>query len=156
MLQDRWFQSKEEGGVVGRIAEARSPDMKASELAGKTVWKMVPVLEAKIPGQHDISSQAIKPHNKEALCARFPGAWEFYESQKAEQGVDQPLVSPDTILKGTPLDKADFVPRSQAAFLVTLGFSTIEQIAEMSDGVAQNIKGGSMLRKKAIEFLKRT
>lgn len=156
MLQDKWFQCVDGGNVVGCIADARTIDKPASDEARTTIYKMTPVLLAKIAGQHDISSQAIKPHNKAELCARFPGAWEHYESQKAGEATASPLVSADTIIKGTTLDKADFVPRAQAAFLVTMGFSTIEQLAAMADDVAQNLKGGNQLRKKAIEFLKRT
>lgn len=152
-MQEMWFPSKEEGGVVGRIAEARAPDVKASDAAGKTIWKMVPVLLSKIPGQHDIASQAVKPHNKAELCARFPGAWERYEAEK-NMTAQQPAFP--VTLDGTPLDKADFLPREKLAWLVTLGFSTVEQIADMSDATTQNIKGASKWRKQAQEFLKRT
>jgi hypothetical protein len=157
MLQEKWFQHKDGGNVVGYVGEARSIDMKASEEAGKTMWKMVPVMYHKVAGHHDVSHTPIKPHNKDNICNQFPGAWEFYQAQRAEAAPkDAGLVSPETVIKGTLLDKADFIPRTQMAFLVTMGFSTIEQLAGMSDTVAQGLKGGVQMRKKAQEFLKRT
>jgi hypothetical protein len=160
-MQDIWFRSveKEHGGVVGRIADSDCYDRAASEKAGTTVYKKVPVLLSKIPGSHDVSSQAIKPHNKETLCKRFPGAWEAYEKEKAERerlakanGQEEPAV-----LTGTLLAEADFIPRGQLPRLHSMGFSTVEQLASMSDMVVQNMGRGALSwRKKAKEFLQRT
>jgi len=156
---ETWFPSKEDSTIVGRVTEAPTVDLPESEKAGKTVWKMVPVLHSKVPGSHDISSQAIKPHNREQLCGRFPGSWEHYEAakkaQEAAPAVANPFV-PATSAGGTPLVQADFIPRDKLAWLAELGFSTIEQIAAMSDTTVQNLRGASAWRKKATEFLKRT
>jgi hypothetical protein len=153
-----WFPSVEDSRIVGRVTEARTCDHVASEKEGKTVWKMVPVLESKIPGSLDVSAQAIKPHNRDQLCGRFPGSWEFYTKAKAEHqpGPASPFVPEGIATSGTPLHVADFLPREKLAWLSELGFSTIEQIAEMSDMTVQNLKGASKWRKQAQEFLKRT
>lgn len=153
-----WFPSVEDSRIVGRVTEARTCDQVASEKAGKTVWKMVPVLESKIPGSIDVSAQAIKPHNRDQLCGRFPGSWEYFEKSKSEAGSApaSPFVSGGPSVTGTPLHEADFIPREKLAWLSTLGFLTVEQIAEMSDTTVQNLRGASKWRKQAQEFLKRT
>jgi hypothetical protein len=153
-----WFPSVEDSRIVGRITEARTCDPVASEKAGKTMWKMVPVLESKIPGSLDVSAQAIKPHNRDQLCARFPGSWEYYEKSKemVASAPASPFVPEGPAVSGTPLHTADFIPREKLAWLSELGFSTIEQIAEMSDMTVQNLRGASKWRKQAQEFLKRT
>jgi hypothetical protein len=48
------------------------------------------------------------------------------------------------------------MPREKLAWLAELGFSTVEQIANMSDTTVQNLKGAAKWRKQAQEFLKRT
>jgi hypothetical protein len=156
MLEDKWFPNREDPRIVGRVAETRTCDRPASEAKGTTVWKMVPVMEAKIPGSIDVATQPIKPHNQKEICDRFPGAWEFYQEQKSGTAPPKPLLDPAAPVIGTPLDKADFLPREKIALLITLGFSTIEQLAEMDDMRVQNLKGSSRWRKQAIEFLKRT
>jgi hypothetical protein len=157
---ETWFQSREDSRIVGRVSEARTVDILESEKQKKTVWKMVPVLLSKVPGSSDESSQAIKPFNRDELCGRFPGSWEHYEALKAAQAevpiTAHPYVPSGATTSGTPLHAADFIPRASLAWLSALGFSTIEQIAEMTDVVAQGLRGGSKLRKQAQEFLKRT
>jgi ribosomal protein S14 len=71
---ETWFPSKEDSSIVGRVSEAKTVDKPKSDIEGKTVWKMVPVLLSKVPGSQDVSSQAIKPHNKDQLCGRFHGS----------------------------------------------------------------------------------
>jgi hypothetical protein len=154
---ETWFPSKEDSSIVGRVSEAKTVDKPKSDIEGKTVWKMVPVLLSKVPGSQDVSSQAIKPHNKDQLCGRFPGSWEWYEKEKSM--VAAPVASPFVpagAASGTPLHDADFMPREKLAWLAELGFSTVEQIANMSDTTVQNLKGAAKWRKQAQEFLKRT
>lgn len=156
---EMWFPAKEDSTIVGRIGEANAPDMEKSKAAGKTVWKRVPVLLSKVPGSHDVSSQAIKPHNKDELCARFPGAWEYYEKEKGatiDDAVFAAFTKHGITFTGTPIDRADFLPRDKIAWLITLGFTSIEQLADMNDMTAQNLKGAVKWRNQAKEFLKRT
>ena len=154
---ERWFPATDGGGVVGRFSEAPKVDVRASEAKGKNVYLMVPVLLSKIPGSSDVSSQQVKPFNEKELTARFPGAWEYFQAQKAEETAHRVETKEEVKpMVGTPLHEADFLPRDKLAWLQTIGFTTIESIAEMSDAVAQNLKSGTTWRKKAIEFLKRT
>lgn len=156
MSKDKWFQAVESHAVVGRFVDVEQVDVKASEAAQKNMYRMIPALQSKIAGSHDISVQAVKPFNKKDLIARFPGAWEHYEEFRAEPEVENavPVVK---ATKGTPLHLADFLPREKQPLLHELGFSTIEQIAGMSDTIAQGLGRGAITwRKKAGEFLART
>jgi hypothetical protein len=157
---ETWFPSKGDSKIVGRVGETRAVDRAASEKAGKTVWKSVPCLLSKVPGSIDESSQVIKPHNQKELTDRFPGCWDWYLKMK-EQSVDakappSPFLPEGASTAGTPLHEADFIPRDKIAWLSSLGFSTVEQIASMDDVTVQNIRGASKWRKQAQEFLKRT
>lgn len=158
-MDEIWFPSKEAGAnVVGQVSETKTIDIVESEKQKTSCWKMVPVLLSKIPGKsHDVSSQAIKPHNKAEICGRFPGAWEAYEARKAQHVTGSVIPAAAVAsMSGTPIDKADFLPRDKISWLITLGFTTIEQIAAMDDNTVQNLRGAATWRKKAIEFLKRT
>ena len=150
----KWFQCADGEGVVGRFVDAEVDDIAASEKAGKAIKKLVPGLESKIPGSNDVSFQRLKESmNGKELRARFPGAWDYYE---ANRNVPEPAVPVVKGPSGTPLDASDFIERGRIPFLMEMGFSTVEQIAAMTDGVAQNIRGAIQMRKKAQEFLART
>lgn len=158
-MNDQWFAAFEDGKkstqVVGRIVDGEVVDPIASDKIGKNVWKTVPMLESKIVGSHDISTQRIKDGrdgNKEELCSRFPGAWEHYAARK-EMAPEAPVA----LSSGTPIEELDFIPRQNAAWLRELGFSSAEQVAAMSDTVVQGLGRNALTwRKKAKEFLERT
>jgi hypothetical protein len=152
---ERWFPAVESNVVVGRFVDVETVDVKASEEAQKNVYKKVPALQAKVAGSQDVSVQAVKPFNAKELKERFPGAWEHYEEIKAMEPAPVVVEVIAQAPKGTPLHEAPFIPRERLAFLHELGFSTIEQVAEMSDTVVQNLGRGAMTwRKKAQEHLK--
>jgi len=153
MAAGRWFPAKDSTHVVGRFVDGEATDIKKSEERGTTVYKAVPILESKIVGSHDISAQRVKDGNRDELVARFPGAWESYLEESAA-----PQAKPETISAiGTPISELDFIPRQNLTWLRELGFSTAEQIRDMSDTVAQGLGRGAITwRKKAKEFLERT
>ena len=161
MRHDQWFSALEDGKkstlVVGRFIDGEVVDPIASEKLGKNVWKQVPILESKIVGSHEVSTQRVKDGrdgNKEELSNRFPGAWEHYLAQK--DGVDAPSSSVGASF-GTPIEELDFIPRQNMAWLRELGFSSAEQIRDMSDTVVQGLGRNALTwRKKAKEFLERT
>ena len=156
MLQDIWFPAKESSAVVGRFVDIEKVDVKASEEAQRAIMKVVPALEAKVAGGHDISVQIVKPFNKNDLTARFPGAWEHYEKLKAMTS-SEPIVPIIAAIKGMPLDQADFIPRERIRWLAAQGFTTVEQLRDMSDATVQTLGRGALSwRKKATEHLKRT
>lgn len=150
---DQWFKAFEDGKlstlVVGRFVDGEAIDLKASEEKGKNVWKPVPMLESKIVGSHDISSQRVKDFNRDELINRFPGAWDHYMAGK-EAVPEQPAVS----ASGTPIEDLDFIPRQNMAWLRELGFTSAEQIRDMSDTVVQGLGRNALTwRKKAKEYL---
>jgi hypothetical protein len=157
LRKDNWFAGTGSwSNVVGRFVDVEVTDIKASEAARKTIYKRVPALESKVPGSSDISVSRVKDFNKMDLAARFPGAWEHYELHHAQDASedDVPVVH---AISGTPLHLADFIPKNALPRLKDLGFSTLEQIRDMSDTTAQNIgHGAKAWRKKAGEFLART
>ena len=165
MRHDQWFAAFEDGKkstlVVGRFIDGEVVDPIESGKKGKNVWKTVPLLESKIVGSHDVSTQRVKEDNlkdgikgnKEELMNRFPGAWDHYVAQK--DVVDEP--SAPLANSGTPIEELDFIPRQNIAWLRELGFSSAEQIRDMSDTVVQGLGRGALnWRKKAKEFLERT
>lgn len=155
-MRDKWFPAVESNQVVGRFIDVEVVDVKASELAQKNVYKKVPALQSKIAGSHDISVQAVKPFNKKDLMARFPGAWEHYEENRIEDE-PEPIVPVIAAKKGTPLHAADFLPRDKQRWLEELGFSSVEQLRDMSDSTVQQLGRGALTwRKKAGELLMRT
>ena len=154
-MKDKWFPAIESTAVVGRFIDVEVVDVKASEAAQKNVYRRVPALQSRVAGSNDISAQAVKAFNKAELIARFPNAWEYYEAHRED---DEPEDTVPVIraAKGTPLHTADFLPRAKLAWLEAQGFSTVEQVRDMSDVTAQGIRGALQWRKKAGEFLKRT
>ncbi len=153
IMSGGWFPAKDSTQVVGRFVDGEATDIKKSAEIGTTVYKSVPILESKIVGSHDISSQRVKEGNRDELIGRFPGAWESYEKRK-DIVDDQPTMKS---ARGTPIEELDFIPRQNLAWLRELGFSTAEQIRDMSDTVVQGLGRNALTwRKKAKEFLERT
>lgn len=157
MKKDAWFPGAGPWSkVVGRFVDVEVTDIKASEAARKTLYKRVPALEHKTPGSQDNSFSRVKDFNRDDLIERFPGAWEHYlaHHEKEEDESEVPVIH---AASGTPLHAAEFIPKTAFARLRDLGFSSLEQIADMSDTTAQNLgHGAKAWRKKAKEFLERT
>jgi len=170
MSQDMWFPSLESRNVVGRYTEVESVDPVKSREAGEEILMTRIALESKVVGSHDASVQVVKPFNAKELQKRFPGAWEFFEAKKAkraavitaavEKGEEpEPVEEPEIQLTidGTPLDKADFLPRDRMPWLAMQGVQTIEQIRDLSDQQVMNMgQGVGKWRKQAKAFLERT
>jgi hypothetical protein len=149
---DQWFPAFENGKkstlVVGRFVDGETVDVKASEVLKHNVYKSVPMLESKIVGSHDVSTQRVKEMNQDELTSRFPGAWEHYLEQKGSK--PEPVISSS----GVPIEELDFIPRQNCAWLRELGFTSAEQIRDMSDSVVQGLgRGAQTWRKKATEYL---
>lgn len=164
-MQDMWFPSLESRNVVGRYIDVESVDPVKSREAGEEVLMRRTALESKVVGSHDASVQVVKPFNAKELQKRFPGAWEHYEKKSAKRAAviergDEPVEElpeiPQTI-PGTPLDKADFLPRDRMPWLAMQGVQTIEQIRDLSDQQVQNMgQGVAKWRRQAKAFLERT
>lgn len=146
-----WFRAVDSQNVMGRVVEVDKIHAAQSREAGREVTFKQPVMESRVAGSGDISHQQIKEGNKKELCARFPGAWEAYEASKAAQ---RPAAEFIPVPDGTPLDKADFIPAAKREWLKMTGFSTVEQLAEMTDHQIQDLgQGARTWKKKAKELL---
>lgn len=159
----KWFpdtitdaQSGKVGLTVGRFVDIEVIDPPASELQQKEVTKIVPALESKIPGDAlGIAIQRVKPFNEKELKARYPGAWDHYMAHREERQED--IIPVRKLAVGTPLDQSDIVSREQARTLNEMGFCTVEQVAEMSDGIKQMLgRNAVKLQKDAKAYLLRT
>ena len=71
----------------------------------------------------------------------YPGAWKLYETGTPE------------LTGGTPLAYLKIGP-SQVLDLQNVGFTCVEDIAEMQEPALSNIKGAHMLKRKALAYLK--
>lgn len=155
-MENRWFPAVDSTSVVGQFVDVETVDVEASKNAKKNVHKRVPALRSKVAGSIDTSDQRVKDFNKDELIARFPGAWEHYMENRSDDEIGEavPVVQ---AIKGTPIYDAGIVPRERIPFLRELGFTTVEQLRDMSDTVAQGLGRGAMTwRKKATEYLART
>jgi len=149
MMHDKWFPATDSQQVVGRVIEVPKVHPKMSKEEGREVTFLVPVMEARVAGSQDVSHQQLKEFNREEICRRFPGAWEYYMKSKGEALHVEPVRQ-----VGTSIDEIDFIPRAKITWLKTIGFSSVEQLAEMTDAQTQQLGTGSKLwRKKAKEFL---
>lgn len=152
-MQDVWFPARESQSVVGRVVEVEKVHPALSREAKKAVYIMVPVMASKVAGSHDISTQELKPHNRDEICGRFPGAWEAYEKSKGGK-VGEPEIAP--VIDGMPIDKAEFISREKLAWLKLQGFSTVEQLAAISDAQMQALGPGARTwAKKAKQLLQK-
>lgn len=152
-----WFPAVESQNVVGRVVEHEKVHPAMSRERGEPVKIMVPVMEAKVlKDSSDVSTQEIKPHKQDEfkkIIGRFPGAWEAYIKSKGSALGDAEEVAP---IKGMPIDKAvAFLPKEKVGWLKTIGFTTVEQLAEMSDAQVVSMGTGARTwRKKAQQLLK--
>lgn len=157
-MKETWFPAAESRNVVGRFIDVESVDAAASREAHTEVLIRRPALQSKVIGSHDVAVQLVKPFNSDALRKRFPGAWDYYERTKsvAQPGEpDVPVI--EQIVQGTPLHKADFLPRDRIEWLMVQGVHTIEQVRDLSDAQVQNMgQGIGKWRRAAKAFLERT
>lgn len=153
-MQEIWLppntaKSKVVGMFVDETHEYTNKD-------GVKCERTVTVLRHRVPGSQDMSASLCKDNpDGTKLKKEWAKAWELYETRKAN-AVDQPPAIPTATeygIKGTPIEEADFIGKDRLAFFKAMGFLTLEQVRDMSDGVAQNIMGAKAMRKKAAELL---
>ena len=157
LIDPEWKKSSESHQVVGRVVEVDKVHWAESKAAGHEVTRRVPVMETKVLSSADVSHQVIKDWNRREVCNRFPGAWEAYEKAKASMAPVEPKApaAPAPVSAGTPIDRAsDFLPADKVAWLKTIGFTSLEQLADMSDAQIQDMgTGARQWRKKAKTLL---
>ena len=146
MQREQWFKAFEGGKlstqVVGRFIDGEVVDPIASAKVDKNVWKTVPMLESKIVGSHEVSTQRVKngsAGNLEELSARFPGAWDHYQAFKSAPAAEgEPIVS----ASGTPIEELDFIRIADG--MDSIGIDFLEFCQNL--GISENIDIRSVKR----------
>lgn len=113
-------------------------DKEATAAEGRPIYKEREYVEIRVPGKRD--PQACRPATN-ADKARFPKHYEAFLKR-----VEAPT-------EGTPLAEWPLCSRTQVEELSFLSCKTVEQLAEMNDNAASQIRGGYDLKNKAREWL---
>lgn len=95
-------------------------------------------VELKIKGNRNTS---ISKPATEQLKRDYPFAWNAYKNNSFE------------LCDGTPLRALPGMSPSQVAEFNTLGIGSVEALSDITDAVADNIKGGRTLRTRAQAYL---
>lgn len=157
LLPDKWFPQKGSQNVVGRVVELKKVHAARSREEQREVIILVPAMEHKVlKDSADVSHTELKPHNREMVCQNYPGAWEYYQKQK-EAADEAPLAEKVLpTVEGMSIDRADWIPKNKLEWMKHQGFSTIEQLAAMSDEQVSSMGPGVRnWRKKAKELLQK-
>lgn len=106
--------------------------------AGRPIYDEEDQITTRIPGDRFFSSvEKVRDSHKR----RFPTQWAAYSNGQAQSQ------------SGTPLEVWPQMTVSMVATLKASGVSTVEQLAEMTDGNGQAIMGFHDLKRKAVAFL---
>lgn len=112
-------------------------DMDASVKEGRPVHKEVETITIIVPGDRDTIVRQVRDHDREQFAQQ-------YAAFKNKQ--EQPVM-------GTMLSSLPFLTKAQVADLYAANVRTAEQLANMSDVLAQKFMGMHNLRKRAKDFL---
>lgn len=113
-------------------------DRKASREAGRPIFKEVPYVDIRIPG--DRTSHQFRPAG-DIDKRRWPKHWEAFESRKQQPS------------EGTPLEQWPAINRAMVEELRYFNIRTVEQLANISDTNASNFMGIREWQRKAQAFL---
>lgn len=124
---------KSEGGI--RVKDGKE---EVVEGAGRPIFDDVEYIEIVIPGdRNNIINRAVTQQDKRQWAQQYQ-AWKAGDQEQ---------------LSGTPLDKWPGIHRAQVEELKYFRVRTVEQLAEMGDGVIGNIGPILGLRQRARDFL---
>ena len=112
-------------------------DMDASIKEGRPVHKEVETITIIVPGDRDTIVRQVRESDREQFATQ-------YAAFKNRQ--EQPVM-------GTMLSSLPFLTKAQVADLYAANVRTAEQLASMSDVLAQKFMGMHNLRKRAKDFL---
>ena len=112
-------------------------DMDASIKEGRPVHKEVETITIIVPGDRDTIVRQVRESDREQFATQ-------YAAFKNKQ--EQPVM-------GTMLSSLPFLTKAQVADLYAANVRTAEQLANMSDVLAQKFMGMHNLRKRAKDFL---
>ena len=113
-------------------------DKKKSLEAGRPIFTDVEMIRIMVPGD---KGNIVERVVREADKARFPRHYAAYKNNQKD------------LIEGTPLEKWNYLSEAQVRELMHFNVRTVEQLAAMSDGNAQNFVGINVLRRKAQEYL---
>lgn len=124
--------------LVARFYNHAKLDQQKSDEANRPVYEDAVYIEIRIPGQQDtVINRPVRPGDAQ----RFAQQWRQFQANEEQTSA------------GTPLDLAPFISHAQRMELKHFGVNTIEALANMADSSLQNFMAGSMLKRKAQEFL---
>ena len=157
--RDKWFPIDGSGKVVGRFIDT---SLDVTQKDGHTVKTFVrPALESKVAGSNESVPQLMKPFNEKELIARCPEGWKHYQAVKAAEAetAAQPQSGiktvADTPIKGVPIEDLGLFSHDKIVWFKAQGIYTVEQVADLSDTICQNLGfGAKAWRKKANDHLK--
>lgn len=129
-------------GILAIFYTRAVEDKRASRVEGRPVFKDVPFVKIRIPGQSN--SEWDQPAKEEDKI-RWARAWAAYEAQQ------------DGLADGTPLNEWAYLKPSDVATLRAAGIYTVEQCSAMSDGALGNVGPRAReWRDRAKQFLQGT
>lgn len=131
-------QAEADKALAIRFFQQPLKDDERSTKEGRPIYVDTDMIEIRVRGdRNNIVVRPVRADDKE----RFHAAWAAYQ-RKTESRVE-----------GTPLAEWPVMGASMVEELKHLGFFTVEQVAEASDGVCAKVSGLSMLKQKAKVFL---
>ncbi len=135
----RTYSFSGEGGKCLPMFEIQTiQDEAASAREGRPIFSQREIVKLVTPGALNVPAKIVNDEIKQKYAKE-------YEAWKAgiEPSVD-----------GTPLEEWPALNRAQVLELKALGFRTVENLAEMSDVIAQRLRHvGPLLRERAKSFL---
>jgi Mg2+ and Co2+ transporter CorA len=136
--QGSQFNREADKALAIRFYMEAVPNQEKSTEAGRLICDDVPFIEIRVKGdRNNIQMRPVRQDDKQ----RFRDAWRAFESDQA---------APVT---GTPLKEWPAISKSMLMELNYLGFVTVEDLANASDGVCSKMAGLQMFKQKAIAFL---
>lgn len=115
-------------------------DQKASQEAGRPIYKEVEYIDIKVPGQRDGVARPATFHDKQ----RFAEHYQAFKSRTDQE-----------VYEGTPLLEWPLISRSMALELAFFNVKTVEHLAAMSDANAQKFPGIQAIKQKAVDWLEK-
>lgn len=130
----------DDGGVLALFYERPLYNKVKSSEEGRPIYEGRDYVQIIIPGD---SKSVVDRPVQDADKARWPGAWQKYQS-KDEGSLD-----------GTPIEEWSYLDVTRKASLRHIGIRTVEQLAAMPDGQLPQIGlDGREVREWAQQFLK--
>jgi hypothetical protein len=126
-------------GVIPMFYTTEVEDKRASDEAGRPIYRSEDWIEILVPGSRDRVRTPVRKEHR----ARFPEQWESYK-----RGDDRDVAG------GTPIGEWQGISRTRAAELKAQSFYTVEQLATASDQqIARLGHDARALQKQAQDYI---